>query len=289
MKKTDYRVKSSSGQQLAVTHYKSGKSALGLVQLLHGMQEHRGRYAEFAGFLAENGFDVLAHDHLGHGESIGKAHPLGDMVSFENVLTDIDIVRRSANFDGRYICFGHSMGSFLARIYAVHSRMDALIACGTGQTPSIQSIAMKIILAFCKRGVPLRGIQMMVLGNLVKEFEKPMDWLSYNNENQAAYVSDPLCGNPFTREGYKALFDILLALNKKEIYRDCAAEKILLISGEKDPVGEFGKSVKKAEKLYREHGKNVRTILYKGMTHEILNETEKLSVYEDILNFLTSD
>ena len=35
----------------------------GVVQILHGMAEHGGRYADFAAFLNKNGFIVYADDH----------------------------------------------------------------------------------------------------------------------------------------------------------------------------------------------------------------------------------
>lgn len=104
----NYTVKSSSGENLAVNYYEA-ISPKGLIQILHGMQEHKERYCHFAEFLAANGYSVLIHDHLGHGKSISEVHPLGDMVSFEAVLNDIELVRQSAKFSGQYICFGHSM------------------------------------------------------------------------------------------------------------------------------------------------------------------------------------
>ncbi|MFR1039362.1 MAG: alpha/beta hydrolase [Clostridium sp.] len=39
------------------------------VQLVHGMNEHMGRYGEFAAFLAEHGIAVIGHDCLGHGST----------------------------------------------------------------------------------------------------------------------------------------------------------------------------------------------------------------------------
>lgn len=281
----NYTVKSSSGENLAVNYYEA-ISPKGLIQILHGMQEHKERYCHFAEFLAANGYSVLIHDHLGHGKSISEVHPLGDMVSFEAVLNDIELVRQSANFSGQYICFGHSMGSFLARIYAAMHPTDTLIACGTGQTPSIIATSLKGLLHFQKSGIPLPAMQKILTGSLSKRFSNPMDWLSLNKENQEAYVNDALCGKPFTKEGYSTLLDIVIKLNNKATYRDCTAQSILLISGEKDPVGNFTKGVKAAEARYKRHGKKVKTIFYKNMSHEILNEADKQIVYRDVLNFL---
>lgn len=285
MKKTNYQVKSSASQMLDVNYYEV-EEPKALVQILHGMQEHKERYDQFASFLAEKGYSVVIHDHLGHGRSISDRHPLGDMVAFNYVLNDIDIVRKSVNFKGPFVLFGHSMGSFLARIYASQFRVDKLIACGTGQNSDLPSKAAKLLLKIKKPGVPLPEIQDMIMKRMEKHFEHPFDWLSYNKENQRTYIADPLCGEPFTREGFTTLLDIAIELNKTATYKHCSAASILLISGEDDPVGDFGKGVKYAEEKYRHYGKNVRTILYPNMSHEILNEIEKYRVYEDVLAFL---
>lgn len=282
---THYTVKSSTGETLDV-HYYETSNPKALVQILHGMQEHKERYDDFARFLVASSYSVLIHDHLGHGKSISAAHPLGDMISFEAVVQDIDLVRKSVNFSGEYICFGHSMGSFLARIYASKYPVDRLIVSGTGQTPSALATIMQGLLHFQKSGVPLPKIQKTLMGPMCKNFDNPADWLSLNKENQKAYADDPLCGKPFTKEGYRTLLDIVKNLNKQETYRNCSAKSILMISGEKDPVGNFTKGVKEAEAKYKSFGKQVKTIFYKNMSHEILNEEEHQIVYRDILDFL---
>lgn len=288
MNKTNYQVKSTASQMLDVYYYEA-ENPRALVQILHGMQEHKERYDEFAKFLVEQGYSILIHDHLGHGRSISDRHPLGDMVSFSHVLRDIDVVRHSVDFKGKYILFGHSMGSFLARIYASQHKVDKLIACGTGQNSDLPAKAAKLLLKLKKTGLPLPEIQDMIMKRMEKHFEHPFDWLSYNKENQRAYIADPLCGEPFTREGFTTLLDIAIELNKTETYKHCSAKSILLISGEDDPVGDFGKGINYAEEKYRRYGKEVRTILYPNMSHEILNENEKYKVYEDVLVFLNQD
>ena len=46
-----------------------------LVQLVHGMAEHIGRYDPFARALAVRGCVVAGHDHLGHGRSVAEGLP----------------------------------------------------------------------------------------------------------------------------------------------------------------------------------------------------------------------
>lgn len=281
-------VKSSAGLPLSAmlcTHDGATENH-GLVQILHGMQEHKERYLPFSRFLCDNGYDVLLHDHLGHGKSVSAKHPLGDMVTMENVLEDIDRVRHAVPEAPRTICFGHSMGSFLARLYAAQRPVDLLIACGTGQTPTLMARVVQAILFFCPKHVPLASIQKLVMGGFQKRGEGPLDWLSVNEENQKRYAADPLCGQPFTREGYHALMDIVCALNREETYEACTAKRILLIAGEKDPVGAYTKGVEQAARRYRATGKNVTMHFYPNMAHEILNENGADEVMQDILDFM---
>jgi len=57
-----------------------GQKPVAVVQIIHGMAEHIERYEPFARYLAERGFIVCGHDHIGHGRSSVK-EDLGHMPS----------------------------------------------------------------------------------------------------------------------------------------------------------------------------------------------------------------
>lgn len=284
MEKRNYSIESSSNERVDVNYYET-ENPKALIQILHGMQEHKERYDDFASFLCEHGYNVVVHDHLGHGKSISQKHPLGDMVSFDCVVKDIDLVRQSTNFTGTYYLLGHSMGSFLARVYSSLYPVEKLVLSGTGEQSNVVTTLLKLVLAFNKPGVPLPKIQDMTLGPMGKKFEDPTMWLSYNEENRKKYAQDPLCGVPFTKEGYSVLADIVKNMNKPDTYKNNTAKKILLVSGEKDPVGDDGKGIMMVADKYKKYNKDVDYKLYKNMTHEILNETDKQVVYDDLLAY----
>ena len=112
--------------------------AKGVIQLVHGMAEHIARYDEFARFLAANGFVVCGNDHLGHGKSIDDRYQIGYMGDYngdKRLVDDMHIltkIMKKRNPDIPYFLFGHSMGSFCSRIYAVHFgyELDGVILCG---------------------------------------------------------------------------------------------------------------------------------------------------------------
>ena len=62
---------------------------------------------------------------------------------------------------------------------------------------------------------------------------------------------------------------------------------ILLVAGMKDPVGDRSKGVLKVYNRFRKWGlTDVDCIFYKDDMHEILNETDREDVYNDVLRFL---
>ena len=62
--------KNSGSKLYFELHLSNAALILGLVQISHGMAEHKARYQEFIGFLNKNGFHVAIHDHRGHGDHI---------------------------------------------------------------------------------------------------------------------------------------------------------------------------------------------------------------------------
>ena len=62
---------------------------------------------------------------------------------------------------------------------------------------------------------------------------------------------------------------------------------VLLISGQDDPVGNYGKGVQHVRKAFEAVGmKDVTWVIYEGDRHEILNELDKAKVYQDIYSWM---
>ena len=117
---------SSTGKEIYARKWmnKSVSEYKGVVQLVHGMEEHIGRYDEFANFLANNGFIVVGHDHLGHGKTAKTEEELGYFTEEKGwfyLAEDIHILQNKIKKEYPeipYIIMGHSMGSLLTRTYA---------------------------------------------------------------------------------------------------------------------------------------------------------------------------
>ena len=96
----------------------------GVVQIVHGVAEHMGRYEDTARYLTEHGFAVCGEDHLGHGLTAegGTFGYFGPKNGWDTVVQDVHQLRQrmGERFPGLpYFILGHSMGSFLTRTYLI--------------------------------------------------------------------------------------------------------------------------------------------------------------------------
>lgn len=276
---------------------------IGIIQLTHGMDEHIGRYDDFARFLASNGFIVCGNDHLGHGKSIESRAEIGSMGAVngdKRLVDDMHIltkIMKKRNPDLPYFLFGHSMGSFCARVYAAHfgAELNGLILCGTGNMPSMISVAASALdklvekYGYMKRVDELPEIMNKGFSAMTDEKDKPLAWLSFNVDNRTEYSNDELCGFTYTLGGYRDIYSLMCECHDDRwAYRLPKDLPVMVISGAKDPVGMNGKGVLAVADKLVEAGFEPTVILYPGMRHEILNEAEKETVYNDVLQFLQS-
>ncbi len=274
----------------------------GVVQIAHGMAEYSNRYARFAKALCENGYAVYINDHLGHGASVAREEELGffgddgpnNLVEDMKQLTDI---ARQEYPHVPLFLFGHSMGSFLARKYTAKygHMLDGAVYCGTsGPNPAV-GIGILLSNAIAKsEGKLYRSsfIDNMAFGTYNKKTPKKtkFDWLSRDEKEVKKYIQDKSCGFVFTVGGFATLFSVLKEVSAKTWYSAVPADlPILLIAGDNDPVGEYGKGVTEVYKTLRKTG-HAGTVmkLYPEARHELLNELNRDEVTADLIDWLNA-
>ena len=281
----------------------SERRILGVVQIAHGVAEYGARYAPFARFLCGHGFVVVAHDHLGHGQSLIPGGPmvyLGEKDGWWNVVDDMECLRsRVAKVfpDRPYFLFGHSMGSFLSRTHLIRypGRLDGCILCGTGhQSPALiaggKLIADREIRRLGKKAFSARADD-LAFGAYNKAFAPTrtrFDWVSASEENVDAYIADPLCGGDTTLGLFRDMLDGLSYITRQSNMDKMDADlPVFFIAGDQDPVGDMGKGVRKAHDCFKKAGiRDLSIKLYHGLRHEILNEASRQYVYRDVLDWL---
>lgn len=303
--KQNFHYKSSDGKH-KINGYRwlpEQGSYLGVVQIVHGMVEYVDRYDEFARFLCDNGYVVVGEDHLGHGGSVNDESEWGYFTKydgFDYIIKDLHNLhmKQAKEFpDIPYFFLGHSMGSFLTRIYISYygKSLAGAIIMGTGNQPPALAFFGKILASLIAlfKGDKYRSafINKMAFGSYNKKFKPARtscDWLTKDTAIVDAYMNDPRCTFIFTLNGYKELFDgIMYVGQKSNIGKTPKNLPLLLTSGAKDPVGGFGKGVIHVYDMYKAAGiDDVSIKLYDDDRHEILNETDRTQVYQDILAWL---
>jgi alpha-beta hydrolase superfamily lysophospholipase len=272
----------------------------GAVHIRHGMAEHCLRYRDFARYLTECGLAVFAHDHRGHGNSVGPAEVRGhyaDQHGWDLVLQDVLLVNREIVrlLPGKpIVLFGHSMGSFIARGYSVRhaNTLDGLIVSATGiRYGAIAGLARSIARWDPRRigaRCPSKLMATLAMGTFNLQFfptRTKADWLSRDTHQVDAYVTDPLCGYDCSAQLWADLFGGIIEFERREARGEGLPAHLpaLLVAGTRDPVSMGGRGIKQLAQRYRTAGlRDVDVKLYKGGRHELLNETNRLEVYADI-------
>ena len=273
------------------------KEPRAVIQIVHGMQEHKERYYPFAEYLVENGYTVVVSDMRGHGEDapiLGHiADKKGEVLLIEDQRKIYQFIRERFKDLPVYL-LGHSMGSIISRVLLQTNSKDyaKVILSGYVNPNPASGVAVglgNVRKAFGKKksSKMLASLALGPYTKAVKDRKTDLDWLSYNEENVKNYYADPLSGIPFTNGSFSALFHLLNKMGKAKKYVDVNENlPILLAGGEEDPCtgGEKGRAASKA--LLEKAGfKEISVITYKGMRHEILNEKDNALVYKDMLDF----
>ena len=273
-----------------------------MLQIAHGMCEYFLRYEGFAHYLAEEGFLVFGHDHLGHGYTAKTPEDLGFTASgggAEYLVEDVhqlSLHMKAEHPTLPLILFGHSMGSFIAREVITRHGKDytAAIICGTGgpETPAgAGKLLASLMMIFKGERYRSKLLKSIAFAGYNKKFEKGCDknaWLTRDHAVVERYNTDPLCAYTFTLRAYHDLFTLVSLVSRKDWAGNLPKDlPILVVSGENDPVGSWGAGVRKVADRLQEAGiLDVMLKLYPDMRHEILNELEHETVWKDIKTWL---
>ena len=269
------------------------------VILMEGMEEHCSRYDAFAKFLNEKNVDVFALDTFGQGLNVKEDMSNVGIWPKDGFFKQCKAVHKllmdlKAAGKPTYI-FSHSMGSFMGQRLLIEfpNDIDKIVLCGSGSKNPVLGMGhmlSKMTTNEKNKNMKAKLMNNMMFGGFNKKIKNPrtpFDWLSYNEENVDKYIADPLCGFGPTNGFCLEFIEGMLPLHKaKSLKKLNPKAKIFIISGEEDPVTNYGKSVGILKEMYNKYGvSDVDTKIYEGMRHEILNEDRKLEVMEDIYNF----
>lgn len=273
----------------------------GIVQIVHGMNEYMGRYEGFARYLAQNGFVVCGNDITGHGKSKGADGYgyFGDRDGNRVVVQDIhamneQITKRYPNLG--VVMLGHSMGSFICRVYITKygDSLKGIILSGTsGPNPlaGVGSLISRAIMLLKGPKHPSPFLCNMAFGHYNDKYPEKRtkyDWISRDTGIVDQYAADEMCTYDFTAGGYHDLLKIVKEISAPDWAVHIPKDKpYLLFSGTMDPVGDYTKGVTVVYDRMKAAGvADITLKFYEGGHHEMLNDTEKDTVYQDVLSWI---
>ena len=275
----------------------------GIIHISHGMAEHIPRYMWLISRFNDDGYHVIAKDHRGHGLIINAKDVKGffsDKDGWNKVVSDLETVivdsrNKFPNLDQFLI--GHSMGSWIAlSAVAKGLNIKGLILSGSSKVPTLVIKIQKILV----------NIQIILFGNksnsnllnflTIKTYNKSFtpnrtesDWISADESNVDDYINDPLCGFQVTNLLWLDLAKGLLSIFKNRTYINANKKiPIFIISGDKDPVGEDGKGVRRLFDYLIKIFPNTSLLLIKNSRHEVFSEKNKEFSYKKTITFMES-
>ncbi|MXS75267.1 lysophospholipase [Microbacterium sp. CSI-V] len=255
------------------------ESPRAVVQLLHGVGEHAGRYGALIDALVADGYTVYADDHRGHGRTglrqwngdhgkLGRLGPGGLGAARDAVWTLTQIIRET-HPDLPLILLGHSWGSFLAQMLVDRhpDAYDALVLSGSA----------------------LRWPGALNSGDLNAPWKHlkgtGMEWLSSVEQVGRDFLADPLTtSTPLLRLFGPIETAKLIGKPRRDLGRDIPT---LLLVGRDDTVG-GPRSVHLLADAYRNRSgfTDVTTLVYPGARHEIFAEAQQAEVRADLAAWL---
>lgn len=288
----EFRLKSFDGVEIYCRLWDDVNDPKGVIQLLHGMSEHAGRYDRFAKYLNSRGYIVFADDHRAHGltetdENRGK-HP-GNI--FKKTLNDELFFREwlQAQFDLPVFILGHSYGSFLAQALAQENiDVKAIALLGSGYTRTLFTlgkIALAPIFLLARNWRP--SIVNVISDNIsFKGDSGKYQWVNSVKREREKVLSDPLA-----HQDMSVGFDYYMMSETSKLYSKKALAKldpttaIGIFSGTCDMVGQNGKGAKKLAKTYEQNGVRVELHLYEGARHEVYYDMCAEKAQRDVADF----
>lgn len=275
----------------------------GVVQLAHGMTDHTARYEELAEYLTSNGYVFAGNDHLGHGETAATDEDLGffaDKDGVDLILRDLHSMNKilRKTFPGvKPVIMGHSMGSFLSRLYVnkyphtvsghiIHGTggpMGAILPLGKGLVHAITMFKGKKY-----RSKFVAGMAFMGYNSKFPKEEGKNAWLTRDVEKVSGSDRNKYTTFIFTLSAYNDLFTMVGKSNSSKWFAAYPTElPTLIMSGDMDPVGNYGKGPSYVYKHLLMHGVNDLTLkLYNGARHELFKETCSSEVFSDMSKWL---
>ncbi len=298
-------VQDRHGFDLHVNIYRPDAVPDAVIQVVHGLGEHAGRYREFASQLCDAGYLVVIHDQHGHGKSAlydDRIH-LADADGEALLIEGVRVVRervRSEYPQLSIVAIGHSMGAFVLRALMFEHKdlYDGVVLIGSGYVPKHRLVIAKRLASwirrmkgpqhqspFFTRFMQDRAVRSMHKAGLIEERH---EWITSDTHKQREYLDDPMTKRIPTIATQLALVNLLRRAHDGQGARINRSDHLVaLLCGDQDALCDYGDALKRLYRFFQQAGfTNARFRVYPNARHEILNERERESIFRDIFTLV---
>ncbi len=303
MSAREFQLRVNNESVAFVRCWQPATSARGVVQIIHGLAEHGGRYARFASALNAAGFAVYAQDLPGHGRTARAPDELGHLADDHGWRLTLQAIRavqveiRERHPGLPIFLFGHSMGALLAQDYIIHHGREiraCVLSAATGDLGMLRAPGLALMRAEI-RIAGLRHRSKLAEALSFKSFNRRFrpnrtgfDWLSRDPAEVDRYIDDPRCGFRASCALWAELLSIGARLRQPaRLARIPKTLPVMMVSGTDDAATHGAKGPTKLERAYIDAGlRDVSLRLYQGGRHELLNDTCRDEVTQDVVQWL---
>ncbi|WP_280341913.1 alpha/beta hydrolase [Nocardia neocaledoniensis] len=255
-----------------------------IAQIVHGVGEYALRYTPLAEALTARGFVVYAHDHRGHGRTLidGQVPGTLGVDGWPELVADIG---RMAELAHRayptlpLVLIAHSLGSFATQQVLPDRSFDFDAVALSGTT------AVDLLEPAIDLNVPL---DLAAFNAPFEPARTEFDWISRDEAQVDAYITDPLCGFGLDIASGKALFaGARQAADAARVSSIRSDLPIYITVGDQDPVNGQLALVNALVDRYREAGLSDVTLeVWKDARHEVFNETNRDEVFAHMFEWI---
>ena len=263
----EFRIRAKDGTELFLQQWQSQKTAQAELVIVHGYAEYGSRYRDFAMYLADQQISTITVDVRGHGLSQGQR---GYVEQFSDYYQDVEQALKLASRTP--FLLGHSHGGLILLDYILATK------------PEIKGLILTN--PFLGLAMPVPKIK-VILGKLMGRIWPTLALpsgidprgVSRDLAIVQSYARDPM------------VFKVATA---RWFVESCAAQErvltmkqldapLLYLYSDTDPIAKPSCSEQLSEQLQTIDKK---VVLRRGALHELLNETDKLEVYQLISEWL---
>lgn len=272
-----------------------------VIQIAHGVCGRKERFTEFMEYLSSKGYACVAHDHRGHGESIREENDRGYTYRGRSTALVADMRGITSWITQKFpdtpvFLLGHSMGSLAARVYIKKHDEDisGLILCGSPSYNPLTPIGYMLagLISLINHG-RLRPtfLQEMTSSKYNRRFKGEGDkaWTCSDPASREAVRKEPACNFIITADYSLTIMELMMATySRKGWHSSNNSMPVLFLAGDDDPCLISKKAFLHAVDSMRAAGyADVRYRLFPAMRHEVLHEKDKVTVWNEILEFIS--